>query len=430
MALDPLLAALLRLGVLAAGSIVFGQLLRVARFPGGLPACVLGGAILAGVLLGPSVLGAIRPDLLRALTAGAHAELRQEIADLEAEHRAELAVLREIGVTDIALDELAADHAGDLAPLEERLEQAEQDFARPMHIAAVALVAMAALAGTAFRPPALEQRLTHPEAIALAVILSAVFVALPVSVVLGWVFGISRLDGVLIGLAALAGSLVSGPVLRSDAITAGTRGARLWLVGAALLTGGLLIGLLPGDGWLWVLPVVMALLVGVQVKPGVGGPPQGAILWLLVAPACAHLVATIDLAAAVGSIGTIVFILAFSALAGMGHWLGIGLALKTTGYAPLNEQGTSASAVWLDWMSRGVMLSVPLWLVVLEAAGDPAVPDAVALALVLASLSFEAWYGVSRRMLATMDSIERDLDQPDLDRRDFDQRDGERRDGD
>lgn len=412
MATDPLVAALIRLGILTAGSLVFGQLLRLARFPGGLSAWVLGGAILAGVLMGPSVLGAIRPDAHQALTVGTHAELRQQLADLEAEQRAERAVMQEIGVTPIAVEELAAEHEQERAPLRERLADAERDFALTMHIAAVTLVALAALAGTAFRPPVLEQRLTHPEAVVLAVVLSAVFVALPFSVAMGWVFGMPRLDGVLIGLAALAGSLVCGPVLRRDAITAASRGGRAWLVLTALLTAGLLMGLLPGDGWLWVLPVAMGLLVGMQVKPGRSGALDRPILWLLIAPACAHLVATIDLAGATDSIGEIVLIIALVVLSGAGHWLGIGLALKTTGYAPLNEQGRRASAVWLDWMSRGVMLSVPLWLVVLEAAGDPPVPDAVKLGLVLMCLSFELSYGLSRRMLTSIERMEARLDEP------------------
>ena len=418
MALDPIQAMLVRLLALTAASLLFGHLLRWARFPGGTPACLLAGAILAGVLMGPGVLGGVRPDMHRALTVGHHPEIEAELERIESEHRAELAVMREVGVSGIALDERIVQQREERAPAALRLEQARADHMLPTRLAIAALVALVAFFGLAFRPVALDRQIAQPEAVALAIALTMVFVALPFSVGMGLAFGTSRLEGVLVGLAAASGSLAAGLVWRPSPklapttapttasttapMTAMTLGGRLWLVGLSVLVGGVLIVL---------LPIVLAQLAALVLKPqpnrlSVDWPVQ----WLLIAPICAHVAASIDPQQVIATTGGIVFIIALVVLAGAGHWLGIGLALKTTGYQPLGER--SATRTSLHWCSAGVFTSVPLWLGMLLAVGEPEIPDAALAGLLLVSLWFELSYGTTARVLDRMDEVERELDEP------------------
>lgn len=127
---------------------VVAMWLRSARLPGGAPAAALVGGALAGVLLGATVAGRVAPGLFYEVFFGdgaAAAEIDEQLA----EHRAEIAALRELDVTPVAIDERRAEHAAELAPLIEKLNAAEAEHRGHWTLVAVVIAGAWLICGAA-----------------------------------------------------------------------------------------------------------------------------------------------------------------------------------------------------------------------------------------------------------------------------------------
>jgi hypothetical protein len=97
-------------------SSIAAWLLRGARFPGGWASAAILGGLLAGVFLGPGVLGRVAPEAHRAVTLGGIVEERDFAARL-VEARGAVAALEASGVTGVAIDEYEQRAMADLEPL-------------------------------------------------------------------------------------------------------------------------------------------------------------------------------------------------------------------------------------------------------------------------------------------------------------------------
>ncbi|MGP1310787.1 MAG: hypothetical protein ACTS27_11370, partial [Phycisphaerales bacterium] len=120
-------------------------LLRGARIPGGAAAAALAGGMLAGVLLGPGVLGNIAPAAHQAVTVGGMVEHRA-YADRLREARGAVAALEESGVTGVAIDEYERDAMAQLQPLRDAVDVARVER-RGVWDFALTVVGAAMLAG-------------------------------------------------------------------------------------------------------------------------------------------------------------------------------------------------------------------------------------------------------------------------------------------
>ncbi|MGP1346635.1 MAG: hypothetical protein ACTS3F_08205 [Phycisphaerales bacterium] len=97
-----------------------------ARTPGACAAIV--GGILAGILLGPGVLGAVWPDAHRSVFMGDSAEVRAQRV-MESEHRAARMALRATGVSEVAVDELRAEQEAAALVSERAVTKAQRERA-------------------------------------------------------------------------------------------------------------------------------------------------------------------------------------------------------------------------------------------------------------------------------------------------------------
>jgi hypothetical protein len=124
---NPALAMALSVALAAMVSVALACLLHGARFPGGRASAAILAGIVAGVLLGPGVLGRVAPDLHRAVMQGGVPE-QAEFDRRLTEARGAVAALRESGVTDVAIDEYEQRALRELAPMREAV-----DLARVQH---------------------------------------------------------------------------------------------------------------------------------------------------------------------------------------------------------------------------------------------------------------------------------------------------------
>lgn len=117
----------LMLGVVGLGvcAVSVAGLLRGAGSPGGSAGAGIIAGLMVGVLLGATVLGRAAPGFFARVFVGAEAE-RLALAALEARHAAEIATLREIGVTGVAIEEHDAAFDIDAAPARAALEDARR----------------------------------------------------------------------------------------------------------------------------------------------------------------------------------------------------------------------------------------------------------------------------------------------------------------
>jgi len=146
------LAVALFVALAAALGALFAWLLRGARLPGGRASSAILGGMLAGVLLGPGVLGRVAPDVHGAAFRGA---VREEaaLADRLTEARGAVRALEASGVTEVAIDEYERGAMAELGPLREAADSARVarrgawDVA--LALAGAALLALLPLAGAA-----------------------------------------------------------------------------------------------------------------------------------------------------------------------------------------------------------------------------------------------------------------------------------------
>jgi hypothetical protein len=118
-----LLAIAALTGTAAILSALAAWLLRGARFPGGWASAAILGGLLAGIFLGPGVLGRVASDAHRAATLGGIEEERAH-ADRLTEARGAVAALDASGVTGVAIEEYEQRAIADLEPLGEAVDEA------------------------------------------------------------------------------------------------------------------------------------------------------------------------------------------------------------------------------------------------------------------------------------------------------------------
>jgi hypothetical protein len=128
--------------VLAAFAVACAALLRWARLPG---SGIMGG-LFAGVLLGPSVLGAVQPDLHRRLFRGGVIE-HETARSQERRHEAEMLAAQHSGAAPGTLQSLATTHHKERDAARAALESAESRHQAPMKAVTAAAVTLLLLAG-------------------------------------------------------------------------------------------------------------------------------------------------------------------------------------------------------------------------------------------------------------------------------------------
>lgn len=147
-------AGLIALALLAS---LFTSLLRRAEVPGGRLGAAIAGGIMAGVFLGPSVLGRTAPGVVGpAFTGGLKEE--KAVENLLAEHRRALNALTATGVSPAAMTEMDRTHAAELAAANEALDLAQRDHAARWSLLGALCAGVYLMAATLLAAPALPGR--------------------------------------------------------------------------------------------------------------------------------------------------------------------------------------------------------------------------------------------------------------------------------
>jgi len=148
------LAGVCALGIL---SMLLAWLLRRAGVPGGAMGAAAAGGIMAGVLLGPSVLGRTAPRVTHPALMGATQETRQ-LQELLAEHRREISALTASGVSPAAMTELQQTHDAERSVMEESLDLALRRHEGRWMLLTAACVGMYLMGATLLATPARASR--------------------------------------------------------------------------------------------------------------------------------------------------------------------------------------------------------------------------------------------------------------------------------
>lgn len=104
---------------------LFSWIFRAARIPGGSPSAAIAGGMVAGILLGASVLPSVNSDIWMHWYTGGVNE-NQPLAELTKQHLDRTNALRSAGVTETAITELRIQYREKAIPLFEALADAKQ----------------------------------------------------------------------------------------------------------------------------------------------------------------------------------------------------------------------------------------------------------------------------------------------------------------
>jgi len=388
---DPALA-LLGLAVLLASAVGLGWLLDRGGCPGGR---LVGGA-LAGVLLGPGVLGRIAPERHEALFLGGSAWAA------ELERRAVIA--ERVGVRDPVEVELRS-----------AWEQASAAHRRPLRFAAAAALALLAAGQGAAARRAAHPRLGDAPHGTSILTLGTWTALLPAG--LAWIVGTRFTDGGAIEALALGGAVAAGAWrpgagdLR-EADRAERGGGRLVVAAAAVATGLALLG--PGAAAVLAAreasagaaqPIALAAILAAAVGLAIAGSGLVAGRGARGGTSAGRLVAAGTGAVAVplagGLAGVHVDPLADAAfwpvvlllvISGDGRWVGGWIGLLSLGGRRL------PTAIRL---SGGCLAAGPVQVAMVAlAAGEDLLPDRLAFAALLGGLAVELLSPLRDRMLA------------------------------
>jgi len=407
---DTYLLLLGRFGLLAGLAALFGLVLHVIRIPGGRPAACITGGVVAGLLVGPLVLGNVRPSLHRSMTQGDHPELRAELEQRQQAHRREIAVMLEAGVSREAVSERIDDQRLELDPAMDRLDRAIDSHRLAFRRALVVWLGLVVLAGSlCARRSARRDPTGNGSPLWIIAGSSVVLGGLVGAVLASWMLGIDRATAIAIGAATGAGSVFSRTPVRWIARAGRTRsaarfgGAGLFI---AILTMALAIdrtasawllvptaGVMLGAGMSsqWRIPLrVRTVARWTMLWPGMGG----------IAAAC---VAQINPADVLGAWTTAGYVGLSVVLAGVGHWAGAGAAARAFGHGTAHRVPTTW---WLEAHARGVPMTQICFAGVLIAARivntHTPTGGAVVLGLVLAACASELALPLTRRALASI----------------------------
>ncbi len=408
MALDPWGAAILRFGIPGLLAPVLSLLLRVARLPGHAPSSALVAGLVAGLLSGPVVLDAVAPGLAASLRGG-DGEPAAQIAELRAEHEAELAALRHTGVSAVAIEERAREQAEALEPLLRVQRQREQAFrdagAMPASVLAGLVLLAGALVGRRRMPRPGDLREAPP--MLLAGILIVAVTVLGTAVMVVWLLGFDQRRALTIGAALAGGSAFSHLPMRPLGVEGRRVSTTAGNVIAFLLCMVILILAIEHDRRMWLLAPVMGVFLASMLRGRIRSTrarrrmARGFILTIGVPLLVAWMVSQSDPRLIVHSGGAVWFAILAVAFAGTGHFLGAWLGLQAFG---THRQRARAIEIWLDSHAQGVSLTQVVLLSVLVCAGviEPDTPEGASLVLSLctAIALMEMSIGWLRRLVA------------------------------
>lgn len=348
---DALLFLTLRLGLLIGVPAAFALLLRLLGARRGGAARSIGLGLIAGILVGPGITGRLAPDLSARLFAPGQPVTHLVIVLLSVAlfvgawgGRRERRCAQSVGVSDL-------------------------------------LTAVGAAA------------------------LSLAVVALPVAIVLGWLFDLDRPHALALGAAFGSGSAFAPMTLRRVRRVGRTPHARLFLGCALLLSFGVVAALAPPDRLGLLLAPSGAFAAGTIARrlapPGARWRARlRGVLLLLTAACSAHLASLVEPSALAAGWQPIAFVLAVLLVSDDLAAIGAGLGWLTFGPTGV---GAGWTGRFIESQGLGSSLTMVGFGVALWSLGmlDPASPagGAVAVVLLLRGLAGEAVLGVYRAVL-------------------------------
>ncbi len=408
--------------------------LRQIRTPGGRPAHTLIGGCLAGVLLGPMVLGQLQPAFYTSIFLGGQKEQLALLA-FEESQQLQKQALENAGVSEQALIELTQQQDQKKQQLQNQLNHARQLHKKPISIALITLVSIAAGLGAltnrlkVFSPRTESSRrlfgmkAVEIESVLLAAAGTVLISALTTAVFCRWLLGLPPAHGLLIGAAVASGSIFASLPMRWT-----PRAGRLnatQLFGLLCAVGAILIALIAGlvltksnqyatsittKGALWLMFPVAAASVGLIISTlrPLARKERSLIrivlIWLVLPTIVASAMSLADPRMILSSWRTMLFALISVLGAGSGHFTGAWLAWQIT--MPDADRSTLATRQWVECHAAGFALTQACWLGVLFAseAVDPISPTGSALVIVLTlnMMTTELFLGFQRRVASAM----------------------------
>jgi hypothetical protein len=385
-------------------SVVLTLVCRAVRLPGGRPSAALLGGILAGIVLGPGILGKFAPDWYEQTFVGGVTQQRA-LDELRAQRQGLLAA----GVSTEAVREFDRDHRAERRFLENARRKAMAAFREPLDVAAVTMMGVAFFAAAWVSPR--RRRLDWVDhgqlaAVAGAAAMAVLVAAVPTTLVAHHLLRLPLPQAAALGAAVAAGSAFARLPMRwsADIGRHGSRGVG-WFGGMALgLSIGLLTGVLPSDRVLWLAGPLGALAVGPVF--GLASPAnrharslaRGLILVLVIPTLAAIAASRVDPALLARGWRPGVFLALAALVASDGHFIGAWLGLQTLAFGTLRTQ---AHRFWLEAHAAGFSLTQVCFAVLLLATGmlDPGtVQGSAGLAgILVTALVPELLLGVHRR---------------------------------
>jgi hypothetical protein len=448
---DVWIALLLRTCVFIGCAGPLALVLHRSRLPGGRPAAVVAGGILAGILLGPGVAGAVVPAASSVLFLGGEAE-RKALQELDLEQEGARTALGAVGASPEAMGALIADQEAVRGPVLERLNVA-REWTRVMTgsvmvglvSVAVGLGAWVGVGGrdgggdgggdgrqddsrtltssglrSTFPLPGGEEgegkravpgsagSVVGDVAVAAGVVMLAL---VPTGLLLQWLFEMRTRDVVAIGAVVAAGSLFGALPLRwmprlARAGRDAGRGAgmmqRVGMFGAFGAAGALAWSIEPSRLGFVLVPAV-AIGVGSSVnhvrRPGVRARrwARRVVLWVCLPACAAYLARAVDTEALMVSWRPLTLVAIAAATAGAGHFVGFYLAIQTFGSDEARSRGAAHA---IEFLASGVGLTQVCFAVVMFAALPEAGSAAVLAMLLVNALAIEIQAPLNRRAIS------------------------------
>ncbi len=314
--------------------------------------------------------------------------------------------LRSIATGSIAGVLLGPGIAGRLAPDVWGRVFSQAEPATPGIVAILSIAIFAA--GWAGRRPssAGQQAGPHDLLTALgAAFLSLAMTALPVAILLGWLFDLDRLTGLAFGAAFGSGSAFAHVTLRRIRPIGRSTDARLFLGCSLLLSFGLIAALAPPDR-VWVLLVLAGAYTAGTIASRLAplsargrGILRGLLLALM-AGCAARLASLLDPASLTSGWQPVAFVLAVLLVSDDLAAMGAGLGWLTLGRA---GSGLGSARRYMESQGRGASLTMVafgsgLWMLGMLNPGTAA-GSAVVVALLLRGAAGEAFLGGYRAIL-------------------------------
>lgn len=334
-------------------AIALAWLMRAGRLlGGGASVCAVVGGLIAGVLVGPGVLGRVAPDLYEAVFTGAVAE-RETRQRLGREQAIEVAVMRSSDVTSEALTELQEMHARAMAGPADAERRALADRADTINAVGVGLAAAALILPYLLRAAGASRRAMPPIDRLTARSAGLLTFALPAGAVAAAMVGLLGMDWRL--AAAFGGAAATGwaaPGLRARRMGRLAREPKTDQASSAALGGAMLLSA-GATSAVWLAIGAIPGLAGLRRIGGSRFPRRvrralHAAVYAVIAPGvCAAAAMRVDPYTLIGAGGAALWIaIAIAVVASTdGRWCGATLAWLAAdakrGIGPAMERATA-----------------------------------------------------------------------------------------